>query len=231
MKTILSLAIITLGMLNLSAQPWMDAYDQLLERYVTSDGVKYKKLKAENTETLNIMTQWIAHEKPSGTKQDQLAFYLNAYNIWMLKKVIDVYPTDSLLENDENVYKREDIVVSGKKMSLDFLENGIIRKQFGDARIHFAINCASVGCPPLLNRAFRGKTLDTDLHKVTGTFLNSKQGVVEQGGELKVSKLFEWFAVDFKKDAGSVVNYIKKYRPISSDKVSYLDYSWKLNEG
>lgn len=228
MKTLITFLLVSL--LNASASSWVDSYDSLLKKYVNSDGVEYRSLK-KNSETLTAITSAIATEKPSGSKEDQLAFYLNAYNAWMLKKAVDVYPTDSVFNNDKNVYKRDDIQVAGKTMSLDYLENSIIRKKFNDARIHFALNCASEGCPPLHKRAFKGSSLNNDLHNLTSKFINSKNGVQVKGSALHVNKIFEWFAVDFKKDAGSVINYIKKYRDVKgASSLSYLPYSWALND-
>jgi len=231
MKTFISLIVLSLGILNLSAQSWLGDYDALLKKYAKSDGVKYKKLKDKDSHTLTNITNAIANEKASGSKEDQLAYYLNAYNAWMIKKVIDVYPTESLLNNDKDVYKRNDIKVGGKVMSLDYLENSIIRKKFTEPRIHFALNCASKGCPPLHKRAFQGSTVNNDLHELTSKFINSKNGTQQKGSSLQISKIFEWFAVDFKKDSGSVLNYVKKYKSVSGEpQISYLDYSWELNE-
>ena len=216
-----------------TAQSWEASYQSILDDYVTSSGVNYSKLKSNGTPTLLKVTGAVSTTKASGSKDDKLAYYLNAYNAWMLKKAIDAYPVSSLLETDSEIYKREDIVVGGKKMSLDYLENQIIRKEFPDARIHFALNCASGGCPPLHTKILTGDTLDTDLDALTSKFLNGP-GVENAGPSLKVSKLFEWFKVDFTRDSpdGTVLGFIKKYNKNVSGtpSLSYLDYSWKLNE-
>lgn len=231
MKTIFPLIILSFSLLNVSAQGWVERYDALLNKYAKSDGVKYKKLKAKDYQTLSEITTAIASEKPSGTDADKLAYYLNAYNAWMLKKAVDVYPTPSVFNNDKDVYKRKDIKVGGETMSLDYLENSVIRKKFTEPRIHFALNCASEGCPPLHKSAFKGSTLNEDLHQLTTQFMSSKNGVKEGKDGLQVNQIFEWFAVDFKKDSGSVLNYIKKYRGIKGEPtISYLPYSWNLNE-
>lgn len=233
MKKILSILILGSLISNVYAESWVSTYTEILNKYATDHGVKYKKLKAKSYDQLTSVTNAIASEKPSGSQQDKLAFYLNAYNVWMLKKAVDAYPVDSLLNSDKNIYKREDIKVAGKKMSLDYLENGIIRKKFGDARIHFALNCASIGCPALSEKPFKGSTLDNDLNELTKTFLDSKKGVNPKRNEIQLSQLFDWFATDFKKNSpdGTVLGFIKKYRALpDTSKISYLNYSWDLNE-
>ena len=214
------------------APTWEDHYQNLLSQYTSTQGVNYRALKANDTPKLLAVTAAIANTEASGSPQDQLAYYLNAYNVWMLKKAIDAYPVDSLLETDAQVYKRNDIKVGGRVMSLDYLENEIIRKDFQDSRIHFALNCASGGCPPLHNKILQGATLDQDLNLLTTNFLRTS-GAQQQGSTLHISKLFDWFKSDFTRDSpdGTVLGYLKKYRSVSgSPSISYLDYSWKLNE-
>jgi len=214
-------------------QSWLGAYQGVLDSYVTSKGVKYKKLKSKDAATIDQVTAAIAAEKPSGSDADKLAYYLNAYNAWMLKIALDRYPIDSILSGDDKIFERKLIKVGGKTMSLNDLEHNVIRKKFGDARIHFAVNCASESCPPLSKTAFTGENLNNELHKLTTAFINSKYGVSQKGEALHVSKLFEWYAKDFKKDSkdGSVLGYIKQYKKVSgSPALQYAEYSWKLNE-
>lgn len=214
-------------------QSWLGAYQGILDSYVTSKGVKYKKLKSKEMATLDQVTAAIAAEKATGSQADKMAYYLNAYNAWMLKIASDRYPTGSILAGDDKIFERKLIKVGGKTMSLNDLEHGIIRKQFGDARIHFAVNCASESCPPLSKTAFTGQNVNSELHKLTMAFINSKYGVSQKGSALHVSKLFEWYAKDFKKDSkdGTVLGYIKQYKQVSgSPALQYAEYSWKLNE-
>ena len=217
---------------NVKSTPWEVGYQEILDRYTTSAGVNYGALKENDQQTILDVTNQIAQTKVQGSKNDKLAFYINAYNAWMIKKAIDAYPVDSLLETDSRIYKRDDIKVGGQVMSLDHLENEIIRKEFEDARIHFAINCASVGCPPLHDKVLTGKTLDQDLNTLTKTFLKTK-GAMQNGSDLNVTKLFKWFKSDFTRDSpdGTVIGFIRQYKTITgTPKLSYQDYSWKLNE-
>jgi len=214
-------------------QSWTGDYQNVLSKYVTSDGVKYKKLKSKDAATIDGIVNAIASEKASGSKDEQLAYYINAYNAWMIKIVLDRYPTDSVLNGDSKIFEKKIIKVGGKTMSLNDLEHNIIRKKFSDARIHFAVNCGSESCPPLAKEAFTGAKLNEQLHDLTVKFINSKYGAKQNGNTLNVSQLFDWYKSDFKKDSpdGTVLGYIKKYKKVSgSPSLAYQEYSWKINE-
>ncbi len=214
-------------------QSWLNDYQDILSKYVTSDGVKYKKLKAKGTAQLDQVIQAITSETPSGSDADKLAYYINAYNAWMIKTVVDHYPTDNLLANNSKLFDEKRIKVDGKQMSFNDLEHGIIRERYKEARIHFVVNCGAESCPPISKTAFTGTNLYDELHKQTVNFINSKQGVDQKGESLNVSKLFEWYAKDFKAASpnGTVLGYIKKYKKLSGNPaLSFQEYSWQINE-
>lgn len=214
-------------------QNWVETYQSVLNKYVTSDGVKYKKLKSNDAGTIDAIVNAIATQKASGSKEDQLAFYINAYNAWMIKIVLDRYPTDSVLNGDSKIFEKKIIKVGGVTMSLNDLEHNIIRKKFNDSRIHFAVNCGSESCPPLAKEAFTGSKLNEQLHNLTVKFINSKYGVKQSGNTLHVSQLFDWYKSDFKKDSpdGTVLGYIKKYAKVNgTPNLAFQEYSWKINE-
>ena len=223
--TVLSAVILTS---SVNAE-WHTDYSALLGKYVNSKGVKYKAWKAssEDVAKLHAVTDAIATEKPSGGPEGELAFYLNAYNAWILRAAIDNYPTKSIMDVKKDFFKTYPILVSGKKISFDVLENEIIRKKFKEPRIHFAVNCASGSCPPLHNEIFEAKTLDETLTKLTKDFVNSPTGVRISYGKPQVSKIFEWFKADF----GDVTAFINEYRSRKvRGNLSYQDYVWTLNE-
>ena len=228
------LPLIGLLMLSVSfGQSWVNDYQKVLDKYTTSDGVKYKKLKAKDADKIDTIVAAIASETPSGSDDDKLAFYINAYNAWMIKTVLDRYPTDSVLNGDSKIFEKKIIKVGGETMSFNDLEHGIIRKQFDEARIHFAVNCGSESCPPLSKKAFTGANLNEQLQNLTVKFINSKYGVTQNGNNLHVSQLFDWYKSDFKKHSpdGTVLGYIKKFKNVSgSPSLTFQEYSWKINE-
>ena len=127
--------------------------------------------------------------------------------------------------------------VEGKKLTLDDIEHDVIRKWYRDPLIHFALHCASVGCPPLAQRAFVGKVLPTQLEDVCQRAVNDPRWVEVTPTELRLSKIFEWYRDDFGKESGALYRFVARYRYTDGEsvltqkrKIVFLDYDWKLNE-
>lgn len=216
---------------------WLKSYDQLLEKYVTSTGVKYVEWKgsAADLQKLQSVVDAIAQANVSSmVKKDQLAFYLNAYNAWILHEALGKYPTKSVKDALFTFFLGRRIKVAGEQMSFNHLEKDVIRAKFGDPHVHFALNCASRSCPPLNRQAFRGSELDAQLEKLAKAFVNSEKGVrlSADNKSAELSKIFDWYKEDFKNDGG-VIAFINKRRsrPLPNDvKISYQNYDWALNE-
>ncbi|MEO6872882.1 MAG: DUF547 domain-containing protein [Chthoniobacterales bacterium] len=216
---------------------WIDTYGKLLGKYVTSSGVKYAAWKADATDMQAIqqVVDGIAHEKVSGlNKKEQLAFYINAYNAWILHEALGKYPTKSVKDLFFTFFTGERIKVAGEPMSFSHLEKDIIRPKFGDPRVHFALNCASRSCPPLNPEPFRGEKLDAQLDQLTTAFVNSAKGVdyLPAKKTAALSAIFDWYKDDFQ-TAGGVLAFINKRRsePLPNDtKITYQKYNWSLNE-
>jgi Protein of unknown function, DUF547 len=216
---------------------WIQTYNGLLGKYVANGGVKYAAWK-DNPADLQAIQQvvdGIAREKVSGLgKKDQLAFYLNAYNAWILHEALDKYPTKSVKDLLFTFFTGQRIKVAGEKMSFNHLEKDIIRPKFGEPRVHFALNCASRSCPPLNRESFRGDKLDVQLENLAVAFVNSPKGV-DYSSEKKtaaLSAIFNWYRDDFKA-VGGPIEFINRRRhpPLPGDvKITYQDYDWSLNE-
>ena len=137
---------------------WIDTYNNLLAKYVIDSGVKYAAWKNNpaDMKAIQDVVDGIANQKISGlSKKEQLAFYLNAYNAWILHEALGKYPTKSVKDLLFTFFTSPRIKVAGEKMSFNHLEKDIIRRKFGDPRVHFALNCASRSCPPLNREGFR----------------------------------------------------------------------------
>lgn len=203
-----------------------------LGKYVSEKGnVNYDKIKTNKVE-LDAVIKQFEDKQPTDkwSKNEKLAYYINAYNVYTLKVVIDNYPTKSIKDID-NAWDKK-IVQSGKsKISLSDVEHKILRKM-NEPRIHFAINCASFSCPNLLNEAYLPQTLDKQLEAVTKSFINDKTKNTMAVNEIKISEIFNWFGGDFKTKNTSVIDFINIYSTIKIDKkakIKYLDYNWSLN--
>lgn len=204
-----------------------------LGKYVSDKGnVNYDKIKSNKTD-LDVIIKQFEEKQPTDkwSKNEKLAYYINAYNVYTLKVVIDNYPTKSIKDID-NAWDKK-IVTSGKnKISLSDVEHKILRKM-NEPRIHFAINCASFSCPNLLNEAFLPETIDKQLETVTKSFINDKTKNTITATDIKISEIFNWFGSDFKTKKTSVIDFINKYSTVKIDKkakVKFLDYNWNLNK-
>jgi len=214
----------------------MEPYNRLLGKYVTSGGVKYAawKSNAADVQTLQAVVDGIAKESVSGLdKRQQLAFYLNAYNAWILHEALGKYPTASVKDTFGTFFLGKHITVAGQQTSFKALEDNVIRK-LGEPRVHVALNCASRSCPPLNREAFSAPKLDEQFEKLAKGFVNSERGVKysAESKTAQLSKIFDWYKDDFKGEGGPLA-FINKRRatPIPNDaKITYQEYDWGLNE-
>ncbi|MEM7109026.1 MAG: DUF547 domain-containing protein [Bacteroidota bacterium] len=223
--------------------PSHQLWSGLLKKYVTSEGlVNYGELVNERS-TLEKYLELLSNNAPDVEKwtyEEQLAYWINAYNALTVKLIIDNYPVNSIKDLHplnipfvSSVWQKKFFKIGGEKMNLDHIEHKILRKQFNEPRIHFAINCASLSCPILLDEAFDPKRLEEQLEQQTVTFINDPNRNTITSQDLKLSKIFSWFKGDFTKNK-SLIDFINQYSKIVVDRgvdVKYLDYNWKLNEG
>ncbi|WP_088323706.1 DUF547 domain-containing protein [Polaribacter tangerinus] len=233
MKKIL-LIFVFLVINQLSAQT--EIFDTLLQKYVSESGaVNYKELKNE-THSLDKYLQFLAETSPEKTwsTNKQKAFWINAYNAYTLKIILDNYPLKSITDikkQGKTAWKIPFAKVGGKSFTLDAIEHEILRKKLFDPRIHVGVNCASGSCPKLLNKAFTEENIDEELEKLMKIFVNDSSRNKIDKKKVVISSIFDWFKEDFTKQ-GSVIDYLNKYSntPIKSNaKISFLKYDWSLN--
>ncbi len=216
---------------------WADNYNRLLGKYVTSSGVKYAEWKgsAADLQALQAVVDAIAAENISTLdKKQQLAFYINAYNAWILHEALGKYPTRSVKDALFTFFTGRRIKVAGQETSFNALEKETIRSKFGEPRVHFALNCASRSCPPLNREMFRGEKLDEQFEKLAKGYVNSEKGVAysPQTKTAQLSKIFDWYKDDFKADGGALafINKRRSTRIPNDAKITFQDYDWSLNE-
>ena len=232
MRILICLFIFISGKTAVVAQPDYKSWDTFLKKYVSASGdVDYKSIKANKKELEAITKTFSATSVlTSWSKNDQLAFWINAYNVFTIDLIVNHYPIKSIQNLDGGKpWDVKRITIGGKKYSLNNIENNIIRPQFKDARIHFAVNCAAKSCPPILNSAFFGKTLDEQLDAVTKKFISNTKYQNITSGKMTLSKIFDWYKVDF----GDIFTFINKYSTIKVNKntaIVYKDYDWSLND-
>jgi hypothetical protein len=234
-----------------SAEPDYKLWQDLLSKhYDPARGMDYKGLKQDKAALDRLRQQMAAVDVASLSKPEQLAYWINLYNISTVNVVAENYPVDSIrdISTDPiirlNVFKKPNVQVKGGTTSLDEVENKKIREGFKDPRIHFAINCAAESCPPIRPEPFTGARINQQLDDQARKFLNGPHGVrlEEDDGELTLhaTKILDWFKDDFESWGGGTVPFLRKY--LSPDKVKRIDaakgkvelefddYSWKLND-
>lgn len=207
------------------------AFDGLLRKHVSSTGkVNYSGFKSDQAILEGYLKQLEAQPVESGWgKNKKLAYWINAYNAYTVDLIINNYPIKSITDLEGGKpWDKKFIKLNGKTLSLNDIENVIIRPTFKDARIHFAVNCAAKSCPPLMNKAWTASNLQSELEKRTKAFVNDSKHNTIGGGSATISKIFEWYAVDF----GNLNDYLAKYNSSvnSSTSISYNEYDWSLNE-
>lgn len=226
-----------------STPPSHQLWDQLVKSHVKANGlVDYKGFIREKPklESYLRLLEVQVPDRKTWTKSQQLAYWINAYNAFTVKLIVDNYPTKSIRDLGpaikiplvKDVWHLKFFKLGGVEMSLDELEHGILRKEFDEPRIHFAINCASISCPALLNEAFVAERLEAQLTKVAVSFINDPSRNKLSTQAVQLSSIFSWFKGDFTKK-GTLIDFLNLYAKVKispSARVTFLDYNWKLNE-
>ncbi len=241
MKVIFA-AVFSLLTLIGSSQISHKQWDELVKKHVTEAGnVNYEGF-IKDKEHLNAYLTLLSNNPPKSTwsKNETLAYWINAYNAFTVKLIVKHYPVKSIKDLGGAIYKVNTswdikfIKIGGEELDLNNIEHQKIRGQFKEPRIHFAVNCASVSCPRLRNEAFVASRLEAQLTDQTKYFFANKiKNDLSNPSNPKISKLLNWYSGDFKVNGKSVIDFINQYsvQKISSDAdLDYLDYNWNLNE-
>ena len=220
-------------------------FDKILKVYVNDQGlVDYNGIAGDQAFKI-YMASLKSAQTDSMSRDGQLAFWINAYNAVTIDKVIKWKPQKSVRETfvpgvwtGTKFFTTREHTVAGRRLSQDDIEHEILRKQLKEPRIHFAIICASSGCPPLPRVAYTEETVQSMLEEVTREYINSERGtqIDSENNILYLSKLFDWFRGDFEYKSGSVQNFMSPYlgeraRAFwnQNPKIKYIHYDWALN--
>ncbi|MDF1695114.1 MAG: DUF547 domain-containing protein [Saprospiraceae bacterium] len=210
----------------------------LMQKHVKSDGkVDYRGI-TKNKSYLTSYLQMISQNPPAQnwSKEESLAYWINAYNAFTIRLILDHYPVKSIKDIADGLpminspWDIKFFTIGGVPFDLNTIEHEILRKQFDEPRIHFAINCASTSCPVLRNEAYLPKYLEFQLEDQANVFINDPNKNVITDTSIQLSKIFNWFAGDFTKKE-SLHSFLSAYHSnINADaKISYLPYDWSLN--
>ena len=263
MKALLVIAITLIFSVPLRAEydPNHSQFTEILKTHVKDGVVNYEGIK----KSIGKLESYIQQIKSvtsiqytSFGKEERMAYLINAYNAYTLKLICDFYPVKSIRDIGSKVggnlfnkaskqWKVSDYEINGKRftleamghpVTLDEIEHEHLRPQFNDSRVHFALVCGAVSCPFLRSEAYTAKELSKQLDNQGIQFLADpfRNRFDEKNNTLYLSKIFDWFSGDFKRDAGSVRDFVKKYLPIKlqsslndDTSISFIEYDWSLN--
>lgn len=248
MKNLL-LLIITLTMISCKVSKFKGEsspvshtiWDSLLMAHVADNGlVNYQGFIQDSARLNQYLTALSTHHPNDKfwTEDEQLAYWLNAYNAYTIKLITDHYPVASIKDIKpgvsfvNSVWDIKFINIESRTYDLNNIEHGIIRSQFDEPRIHFAVNCASISCPKLQQRAYTAKNLDQQLTRAAKEFLSdsSKNKITET--KIEISPIFKWFSGDFTKN-GNLIDFLNQYSPVNINNnatIIYQTYDWNLND-
>ncbi|MEN7549542.1 DUF547 domain-containing protein [Rapidithrix thailandica] len=205
-----------------------------MEQHVEQGLVAYQALLTDRTE-LDELINLVATVSVDHLSQTQKkAFYINSYNLLVIKGIVNKYPVESPLKI-EGFFDKVEYRVAGEVMTLNDLENHKLREGIQDARIHFVLVCAAHGCPRLVNFAYRPEHLAAQLEQQTRQALNDRNfiRVDKRQKQVLISEIFKWYEKDFIKESGSVRKFLNLYRTEkipSGFRLEYYPYDWSLNE-
>ena len=216
-------------------------FDTLLKRHVTEAGwVNYEGFIQDSAQ-LNQYLDLLSNNHPNRknwSKDERLAYWINAYNAYTVKLVTDHYPVQSIKDIKSgigfinSVWDIKFIRIEGQEYDLNNIEHNIIRPKFKEPRIHFAVNCASYSCPVLRAEAYTPDRLDEQLDEQARRFINDPLRNRVRAENAELSKIFSWYGGDFKKGGRSVIDYVNQYAETPANKGTdpdFIDYLWSLN--
>lgn len=229
------------------------AWDALLKRFVkhSQDGVNrvdYAAFKAGGHKELKLYIRSLEVIDPAALdRKEQFAFLANLYNAKTVDIVLDHYPVASIKDISlggglfaaltGGPWKAKVLTLGRVALSLDDIEHGMLRPVFKDPRVHYAVNCASIGCPNLQDTAFTGANLDAQLDAAARDYVNNERGASVADGKLTVSSIYSWFKADFGTSDEAVIRHLVKYAASakaaqlkSISGISSHAYDWRLND-
>jgi hypothetical protein len=234
MKRLATLFIILITATSFAQSPdtFINKADAFFKANVSNGRVNYKAIKNNPKQLKELITLGKEVRVTTSNPKDYQAFWINAYNIHVINAIVADYPTKSPLDI-KGFFDKKARDVGGKSITLNDIENKLLRAKFPqEARFHFVLVCAGLGCPPIISEAYTPNSLEAQLQRQTVIALNNPKFIRVKGNKVQLSQIFEWYKGDFTQN-GNEIDYINKFRkevlPVKS-KVSYYSYDWTLNE-
>lgn len=236
MKKIIALLVLFV-VSNVNSQEiktFFTATDSFLKKNVSNGKVDYQSIKNDSKSLNDILDVASKVDLSKENTNTLKAFWINTYNLSLIKGIITKYPVKAPTDI-AGLFDKTTYLVAGKKLTLNDIENKMLREKYDDARIHFVLVCGALGCPPIINAAYLPDTVDEQLNKQSKIALNNPNFIKVNSGSKKValSQIFEWFKNDFITKGKNEIDFINQYREDKIDikcKISYYPYDWTLNK-
>jgi len=226
------------------------AWDAMLKQHVTHDDsglnrVDYAAWKRESREDLLAYIDRLeSAEVTKLSRPEQYAYWVNLYNAVTVALILKHYPVDSIRDIDispgffsNGPWGAKLVEVGGLKLSLDNIEHDILRVNWDDPRVHYAVNCASIGCPNIARGAYTGESLDKLLDAAARAYIGSPRGIHFDGDSVTVSRIYSWYDEDFGNSEAGVIKHISQYaqgetaeRLAGLSSIDDYEYDWSLND-
>ena len=207
--------------------------DSFLKENVKSGRVNYKAIKNNPDALASLLDNAKTILVAKTDAKNYQAFWINTYNLLVIDGIVKNYPLKSPLDV-AGFFDKKKHAVGGENITLNDIENKLLRANFSkDPRFHFVLVCAGLGCPPIIAKAYKPSTLNSQLTTQTKKALNDDNFIRVNKNKVKVSQIFEWYKGDFEQNGSDLVDFINTYRTEKlpeNSKVSYYPYDWTLNE-
>ncbi len=223
---------------------WAD----VLKEHVEDGWVDYAAIKKDTSQLSAYLADLARADLRKLDRNEQIALYVNAYNAFTVKLIIEYYPRlKSIKDIPDGIFSRKRWkhkrwVIGGRTYSLSEIEHDVLRSKFKDPRVHYALNCASISCPPLRGEPYEGERIDKQLDAAAKAFQINPKGLrLDRARRIMyLSRIYDWYRKDFEEAAGSVLRYVAQYAPretaeflLANEKdleIRYMDYDWLLND-
>ncbi|MDK9764167.1 DUF547 domain-containing protein [Vibrio sp. D420a] len=215
-------------------------WQQFLDNYIVIDGqnhlIRYQAVSSNDRSLLKQYIEQLANTDPRQFPQaEQYAYWVNLYNAITVELILDAYPVKSITKLGGlfsfGPWGDEVVTINSKALTLNDIEHRILRPIWQDPRTHYAVNCASLGCPNLQTQAFTAENTEALLEQAARQFVNSDKGVLVQKNKLQLSSIYDWFIADFGTQE-QLIEHLNQYRtqPLSNVKNIDYEYDWALNQ-
>ncbi|MEQ8360866.1 MAG: DUF547 domain-containing protein [Cytophagales bacterium] len=227
----LIILIVASSILPIIAQDFFGESDMFLKKYVQEGKVAYSEILQDSKELDKLINYISAYSLDQVPDREKKAFYINAYNILVIKGIVDNYPIQSPLDK-EGFFDKVKYKVAGEPLTLNEIENIKLRKKYNDPRIHFVLVCAAVSCPELISSVYHPESLEKQIESSTIKSLNDPEFVRVSDSNIAISEIFKWYAEDFggQSNYKNFINNYRKDKLPNNVELSFYEYDWSLNE-